>query len=86
VCSAAGREGAVADLEATVFGVIAGTAANRSSMLQDVGAGRPTEIDYITGYLLGVARRCGVEAPLNEDLLARVRRREGIPQAPGASR
>ena len=38
------------------------------SMLQDVEAGRSTEIDYITGYLLRTAERLGVNAPLNRKL------------------
>ncbi len=45
--------------------VIAGTADNRSSMLQDVERGRRTEIDYITGYLLQVAEQHGIDAPHN---------------------
>jgi 2-dehydropantoate 2-reductase len=55
-----------------VVRVIAATAANRSSMLQDVAAGRRTEIDYITGYLVRAARHHGVAAPHNEALLAGV--------------
>jgi 2-dehydropantoate 2-reductase len=41
------------------------TGANRSSMLQDVEAGRPTEIDAISGAVAHEADRYGVEAPLN---------------------
>lgn len=72
VSEAAGRGQAVVDLETTVFGVIAATADNRSSMLQDAAAGRRTEIDYISGYLVATADALGVDAPLNRDLLARV--------------
>jgi 2-dehydropantoate 2-reductase len=53
--------------------VITGTADNHSSMLQDVQQGRPTEIDYITGYLLQVAAQYQVAAPLNNDLLEQVK-------------
>jgi 2-dehydropantoate 2-reductase len=42
------------------------TGANRSSMLQDVEAGRPTEIDAISGAVARLAERHGVAAPLNE--------------------
>ncbi|GAA0577433.1 hypothetical protein GCM10008997_27960 [Halomonas salifodinae] len=50
-----------------VWGVIEGTANNRASMLQDVGAGRPTERDAILGPLLAAARRHGLP---HEGLLA----------------
>jgi 2-dehydropantoate 2-reductase len=69
--------GAVADsLHASVAGVIAGTANNRSSMLQDVLARRQTEIDYINGYLLQVADRLGIDAPLNRTLLENIKHRD----------
>ena len=41
------------------------TGANRSSMLQDVEAGRPTEIDAISGAVAREGDRRGVAAPLN---------------------
>jgi 2-dehydropantoate 2-reductase len=45
------------------------TAANQSSMLQDVLRGAPTEIDAITGVIVDRGQRHGVPAPLNEKLL-----------------
>ena len=42
------------------------TGANRSSMLQDVQAGRPTEIDAICGAVHREGERRGVAAPLNQ--------------------
>jgi 2-dehydropantoate 2-reductase len=42
------------------------TGANRSSMLQDVEAGRTTEIDAISGAVAREAERRGVAAPLNQ--------------------
>lgn len=48
------------------------TAGNTSSMLADVLAGRPTEIQFINGYLLCQAERLGVDAPLNRALLAKL--------------
>jgi 2-dehydropantoate 2-reductase len=41
------------------------TAENRSSMLQDVSIGRRTEIDYINGAILEVAKRHGASVPVN---------------------
>ncbi|MEH7345120.1 2-dehydropantoate 2-reductase [Bacillus sp. JJ1532] len=42
------------------------TAANRSSMLQDLDGNRPTEVDAILGYVLEKAGDIGVHAPLTE--------------------
>jgi 2-dehydropantoate 2-reductase len=41
------------------------TAANRSSMLQDIERGRPTEIDSINGVIVAEGRRLNVAAPVN---------------------
>lgn len=57
----------------TAAAVIAATAANRSSMLQDIDRGRRTEIDYITGYLLRVADRYGIPAKHNAALYEEVK-------------
>lgn len=73
VAEAAGMARAVAELERIVFDVIRSTAANRSSMLQDVAAGRPTEIEYITGWLVEQASNLGVDVPNNARLLEAVR-------------
>lgn len=53
-----------------VLSVAAATAKNRSSTLQDVLANRPTELDYICGYLLAHAKRVGVELPITRELSA----------------
>ena len=42
------------------------TGANRSSMLQDVEAGRPTEVDAISGAVAREGERRGIAAPLNQ--------------------
>ncbi len=49
--------------------VVETTAENRSSMLQDVAAGRRTEIDAVSGAVVERAEDHGVDAPTN-DLLA----------------
>lgn len=50
------------------------TAANYSSMYQDAAAGRRLELDYITGYLLRLAQRCGVAATAHRAVHARLAR------------
>jgi len=47
--------------QALIDGVIETTAANQSSMLQDVLAGRPTERDAILGPLIDTGRRHGLD-------------------------
>lgn len=56
--------------------VISSTAANVSSMLQDVRVERHTEIDYITGYLLRRARAHGLSLPVNSRLYELIKRKE----------
>ena len=56
--------------------VAASTAANRSSMLQDVDAGRETEIGAITGAVVERAAQYGIEVPTNRLLLALVEARK----------
>ncbi len=51
-----------------VYAVAKATAANRSSMGQDVDNKRPTEIATINGYIVREAGRLGVPAPVNETL------------------
>jgi 2-dehydropantoate 2-reductase len=49
------------------------TAAHESSMLQDLRAGRRTEIDAITDAVVALAARHGVPAPVSRSVLALVR-------------
>lgn len=76
VLTALGHAALAGEVPATARRVARATAANRSSMLQDLAAGRSTEIDWITGFLCAAARRQGVPCPLNETLLAAVHARE----------
>ena len=48
--------------------VIKLTSDNKSSMLQDIERGRPTEIDSINGAIVNVGKKYGVEAPINDSL------------------
>lgn len=56
------------EARAMVSAVLERTAANRSSMLQDVEAGRETEVTFINGAVDSVARAIGHEAPQNAAL------------------
>lgn len=49
------------------------TADNVSSTLQDVRAGRRTEIDALNGYVVDLAEETGVQAPVNRTLVSLVR-------------
>lgn len=49
------------------------TAANRCSMLQDLDAGRRTEIDYLNGALVRAAERRGLSLPANRAITALIR-------------
>lgn len=55
-------------LLAQVQQVIAATANNTCSMLQDVQHGNPTEIQYLNGYVAQLAHQLGLQAPVNQRL------------------
>jgi 2-dehydropantoate 2-reductase len=48
----------------------------RSSMSDDVAAGRKTEVDYINGELVALAARIGAGAPINRKIVELVRSAE----------
>ncbi|KAJ2837673.1 2-dehydropantoate 2-reductase (Ketopantoate reductase) (KPA reductase) (KPR), partial [Coemansia erecta] len=52
------------------------TARNRSSMLQDVAAGRQTEVEWINGYLVRLGQQHGVPTPVNTLLYTLVKLKE----------
>lgn len=52
------------------------TASNRSSMLQDISRGAPTEIEAICGAVVRYGRRLGVPTPVNKLLLQLVKDKE----------
>ena len=72
---AAGFTQTAQSLQKDVECVIRDTADNRSSMLQDIEAGRPTEIDYITGYLLTIADAHGIVSAQHRALFDEVKKR-----------
>lgn len=60
--------------------VVRRTAANRSSMLQDVESGRPTEVDFINGAIVREAARCHLCVPVNATLTSLVKGVERLAQ------
>jgi 2-dehydropantoate 2-reductase len=85
VAAVARRRGLdLGDVVAAVDEVARATAANRSSMLQDVEAGRRTEVDAIHGAVAAIGEELGTPAPANRLVAALVRTRER--QAAGGRR
>ncbi|HEX8380036.1 MAG TPA: ketopantoate reductase C-terminal domain-containing protein, partial [Allosphingosinicella sp.] len=48
----------------------------RSSMADDLKAGRPTEIDYLNGEVVKLAKKLGRPAPVNEAIVWLIRQAE----------
>lgn len=73
------------DAAARALDVARATAANRSSMLQDVDRGAPTEIDAICGAVVRAGGETGIPTPLNTRLWQLVHQLETgyVPFAPG---
>jgi len=49
----------------------------KTSMLQDVEAGRKTEVEMFAGKVIELGKRYGIPTPVNEGLLEEIRRLEG---------
>ncbi|MBP9503466.1 MAG: ketopantoate reductase family protein [Candidatus Promineofilum sp.] len=62
------------DAAERAIAVARATAANRSSMLQDIQRGAPTEVEAICGAVARVGRELGVPTPVNIRLCRLVRR------------
>lgn len=79
---ACGQPEAATGLAAEVLRVIEATAANYSSMHQDVARGRRTEVAYLLGHACASAARLGVELPALAALQRRLQAelvRRGLP-------
>lgn len=61
------------DLHQLTITTLEKTAPNKCSMLQDVEAKRPTEVEQITGRLVRLARSIRVAMPLNDGVYARLK-------------
>ena len=59
------------------------TAGHESSMLQDLRAGRPTEIDALSGAVTRLGRELGVATPINAALVALIHAAEQARQGTG---
>ncbi|KAL2196708.1 ketopantoate reductase PanE/ApbA C terminal-domain-containing protein [Corynascus similis CBS 632.67] len=70
------REFSDKNLTEVVWEVARKTANNTSSMLQDVRQGRPTEIDYINGYLVSSGKRLGLPTSNHADIHKRIKQLE----------
>ncbi|KAI9095555.1 ketopantoate reductase PanE/ApbA C terminal-domain-containing protein [Phlyctochytrium arcticum] len=67
-----------AHFSATSLSIAAATASNRNSMLEDVTHGRRTEIDYIVGYIVNLAKARGVKVPTLQFVLNAIKFREEL--------
>jgi 2-dehydropantoate 2-reductase len=76
VAAAQGIRLPFADAAARTAEVSRATAANRSSMLQDVSRAAPTEIEAITGAVVRLGQQLGVPTPVNQRLLRLIRAKE----------
>lgn len=65
-----------ADLWEQLLEVCRRTSSNYSSMLQDISAGRITEIDAINGMLLQIGDAAGLEMPVNRTIYQLVKAKE----------
>lgn len=73
VANAAGMPIDAGERLESIHATLARAGSGKASMLQDVEAGRRTELDVITGAVVRESRRLGVGAPLNETFYALVK-------------
>lgn len=73
VARASGVDLGAMNIEDYLRKVVTATSENRVSMLQDLMAGRKTEIDVICGAVISKGEELGIKTPRNEVLLALVR-------------
>lgn len=71
----------VQNLERLVKSVAEKTADNTSSMLQDVIAGKETEIDYINGYIVERGMQLHIDCPHNRRITQMVKEKTFISEA-----
>ncbi len=82
VARGSGIDLGVEQARADLARVVEGTAENRSSMLEDVERGRPTEVEAISGELVRRGRSLGLRLPATEAAIAALSRRLRAGRAP----
>ena len=75
VARAEGFDFSELDADRELWRVVRATSSNRSSMLQDLDRGRPTEVQAISGEIVRRAARHGIGEPATERALSRQRPR-----------
>ena len=73
---ARGRGIELGDMRRAILDTAMVTASNRSSMLQDLEARRPTEVDAIHGAVLAAGRETGIATPATQVIAALIRAKE----------
>ena len=73
VARAQGYDIDVAERQARIHAMMGAGGSGKASMLQDVEAGRRTEIETVTGAVVRAAVRAEIDVPLNRTMLALVR-------------
>ena len=63
----------VKKLNKNIMQVVESTANNYSSMHQDIHNQRPTEVDFINGYVVKVAESFNIATPINKQLLKHIK-------------
>ncbi|MCC2629114.1 MAG: ketopantoate reductase family protein [Thermomicrobiales bacterium] len=73
---ARGRGIELGGMRRAILDTAVATASNRSSMLQDLEARRPTEVDAIHGAVLAAAEESGIAIPATQVIAALIRAKE----------
>ena len=73
VARASGIDISDSEMQDLLIEVVDSTSENRCSMLQDLMAGRKTEIDSLCGYIIMMGEGLGIPTPLNSLLMALVK-------------
>lgn len=73
IARASGIDISITELQKFLIDVVYSTSENRCSMLQDLMAGRKTEIDSLCGYIIRAGEELEMPTPLNSMLVALIK-------------